>query len=160
MSKLEEIEEFLKDWIKKVSDHRPELGGFSICPYALNAKFNIVLCENNNLDDIVPIDGCDIVFFVLSDDLSLSEVQDIVEKCNQNHSEWEFFEDCAKYDNYIGNIKTNNGKYNLILSQPREKLKKLRLNLAKTDYYKHWDDNYLKKILQDDYDIIKSMITG
>jgi hypothetical protein len=157
---MEEVEKFLKDWIKKVSDHRPELGGFSICPYALNSKFNIVLCQENNLDDIVPIDGCDIVFFVLSDNLSLHEIQNIVEECNKKYPEWEFFEDCAKYDTFIANVKTNNGKYNLILSQPREKLKNLRLKLAKTDYYKHWDDEYLKEILQDDYNTIKNMITG
>lgn len=160
MNKIEEIEQFLKDWIKKVSDHRPELGGFSICPYALNAKFHIVLCLKYNFDDIVPVDGCDIVFFVLSDDMSLYEIQNLVQHCNKKYPEWEFFEDCAEYDTYIGNIQTNNGKYNLILAQPREKLKNLRLKLAKTDYYKHWDDEYLKEILQDDYNTIKNMITG
>jgi len=154
---MDEIEQHIKDWIRKVSEHRPELGGFSICPYALNAKFKIIVCEE---DDIMPVDGHDIVFFVLPDNLTLSEVQNIVERCNQKYKNWEFFEDCASYDTFIGNIQTNNGKYNLILAQPREKLKNLRLKLAKTDYYKHWDDDYLKEILQEDYDIIKTMITG
>lgn len=155
---MDEIENHIKDWIRKVSKHRPELGGFSICPYALNSKFNINIC--NDVNDIKPIDGCDIVFFVLPDRLSLSEILSIVNECNEKYQEWEFFEDCASYNTYINEIQTNNQKYNLILAQPRKKLKELRMRLARTDYYKYWDDEYLKEILQEDYDTIKDIITG
>lgn len=157
---MSEVETHIKEWIRKVSEFRPELGGFSICPYALHAKFTIISIENDKIDDITLPDGCDIVFFVLSDNLSLEDVQETVEKCNKKYPEWEFFEDCASYDTFVGGIQSNNGKYNLILAQPREKLRNLRLKLAKTDYYKHWTDEYLKEILQDDYNVIKNMITG
>ncbi len=157
---MDEVREHIKDWIRKVSDHRPELGGFSICPYALNAKFDIIQVKTNSIDDISPIEGRDIVFFVLSDDLTLDQIQNLVKECNEKYENWEFFEDCASYDTFIGGIQTNNQKYNLILAQPREKLKNLRLKLAKTDYYKNWDDEYLKEILQEDYEVIKSIITG
>lgn len=149
---MDEIEQHIKTWIRQVSEHRPELGGFAICPYALNAKFKIIICEE---DGIVPVDGHDIVFFVLPDHLDLDAIQIIVENCNEKYKEWEFFEDCASYDTFVGGIKTNNGKYNLILAQPRAKLRMLREKLAKTGYYGHWDDDYLKEILKDDYDIIK-----
>ena len=99
-------------------------------------------------------------FFVLPDRLSLSEILSIVNECNEKYQEWEFFEDCASYNTYINEIQTNNQKYNLILAQPRKKLKELRMRLARTDYYKYWDDEYLKEILQEDYDTIKDIITG
>lgn len=149
---MDEIEQHIKTWIRQVSEHRPELGGFAICPYALNAKFKIIICEE---DGIVPVDGHDIVFFVLPDHLDLDAIQIIVENCNEKYREWEFFEDCASYDTFVGGIKTNNGKYNLILAQPRAKLRMLREKLAKTGYYSHWDDDYLKEILKDDYDNVK-----
>jgi hypothetical protein len=62
------------------------------------------------------------------------------------------------YDTFIQGIKTNNGKYNLILSQPTEKLRHFREKLAKTEYYNLWDEEYLKEILENDYDIIKNGI--
>jgi hypothetical protein len=157
---MSEIETHIRQWIRKVSKLRPELSGFPICPYASHAKLTIIQIENNNVDDITPVDGCDVVFFVLSNDLDLDTIQEIVQKCNDNHTKWKFFEDCALYINTIGDIQTNNGKYNLILAQPKEKLHNLRLSLAKTDYYKHWDEEYLRKILQDDYDVVKNIITG
>ena len=73
---------------------------------------------------------------------------------NKKYESWKFFEDCATYDTYINGIKTNNGKYNLILAQPNEKLRKFREKLAKTEYYSLWDTEYLKEILEDDYDLI------
>ena len=66
-----------------------------------------------------------------------------------------FFEDCGSYDTYIKGIKTNNGKYNLILAQPTDKLRKFRENLARTTYYDMWDDEYLQEILENDYDVLE-----
>ena len=77
---------------------------------------------------------------------------------NSKYEKWKFFEDCGSYNTYINGIQTNNGKYNLILTQPTEKLQKFRQNLAKTSYYEMWDDDYLKEILEDDYDMVKNGI--
>ncbi|NBV27979.1 hypothetical protein EBS02_03020 [bacterium] len=38
----------------------------------------------------------------------------------------------------------------------KQKLRKFREKLAKTDYYDLWDENYLKEILQDDIDLMKN----
>jgi hypothetical protein len=51
--------------------------------------------------------------------------------------------------------RPNNGKYNLILMQNGDDLRQKRQQLAKTRYYDHWDDEYLKEILGDDYKIVK-----
>ena len=75
---------------------------------------------------------------------------------NSKYPHWKFFEDCGSYDTYINGIQTNNGKYNLILGQPTDKLRKFRENLAKTSYYDLWDTEYLKEILGNDYDIIEN----
>ena len=47
--------------------------------------------------------------------------------------------------------------YNLILYQNSEFLTKLRQILAKTNYYDLWDEEYLKKILAKDYEMVKNL---
>ena len=59
------------------------------------------------------------------------------------------------FQKYKKNIKTNNGLYNLILSQPKKELSEFRKKLVKTNYYSNWDEDYLKEILQEDYYLIE-----
>lgn len=143
---------YILNWIKEVSKIRPELNGFAICPFAANSKFKIIECS---AEEIQPIDGYQVIIYIVEDHFDLNMVQFWVDYYNQQYKNWKFFEDCGSYDTYIKGIRTNNGKYNLILAQPTEKLKKFRENLAKTSYYDMWDENYLKEILEDDYDIVK-----
>lgn len=150
---LSEKELYILNWIQDVSKIRPELGGFAICPFASNSKYKIVECS---VEDISPIDSCDVMIFIIEDYLDLNSVNFWVEYYNLKYKNWKFFEDCETYDTYINQIKTNNGKYNLILAQPVSKLRKSREHLAKTGYYDHWDSDYLKEILQDDYDLIEN----
>jgi hypothetical protein len=149
---MSKIEAHIKDWIEKVSKVRPELGGFSVCPYASKAKYLVV---ETLAEDIMPISGYDVVFYVVEDYFDLESVQFWVNYYNNLHEEWLFFEDCASYNTYIGDVQTNNSKYNLILMQDKEHLRKHREKLAKTGYYHHWNDAYLKEILGDDYKILK-----
>jgi hypothetical protein len=148
-----EKEKHILQWIEEVSKIRPELGGFAICPFSSNAKFKIIECS---AEEISPIDGYQVIIYIIEDYFDLESVQFWVDHHNSSHENWKFFEDCANYDTYINGIKTNNGKYNLIIGQPREKLRKFRESLAKTSYYDIWDDDYLKEILEDDYDLIKN----
>jgi len=150
-----EKELHILNWIREVSQVREELNGFAVCPFASHAKFKIVECP---AEEIIPFDGYQVVIYIIEDYFDLEMVQFWVDFYNSKYDNWKFFEDCGQYDTYIKNIKTNNGKYNLILGQPTEKLRKFRENLAKTSYYDMWDDEYLKEILEDDYDIIKKGI--
>lgn len=145
------IKEDILQWIKSVSEVRPELGGFAICPFAKQAKYDIIECKSS---EIKPIDGIDVIIYVVESDLTLNQVQEWVEIYNKNHSEWKFFEDCASYDTYINGVQSNNGKYNLILAQPRAKLRKFREILAKTNYYNYWSNDYLKEILEEDINLL------
>jgi hypothetical protein len=150
---MENIDSYedIRHWISEVSLIREELKGFSICPYARSGKYKILEVDINKLE---VEDGYDVIIFVVDINLSLENIQKWCKIYNEKHSEWKFFEDCAFYDTFINGIQTNNGKYNLVLAQPKEKLRKYREMLAKTNYYQMWDEEYLKEILEEDYNLI------
>ena len=150
---MSEEEQHILKWIRDVSEVRNELNGFAICPFASKSKYKIIKCP---AEEIKPIEDLDVIIYIIEDDFNLNEVQRWVEIYNLKYKNWKFFEDCGKYDTYINGIQTNNGKYNLILGQPKQKLRKFRENLAKSSYYDLWDTDYLKEILEDDYDIIET----
>ena len=56
--------------------------------------------------------------------MSLENIQKWCKIYNEKYPEWKFFEDCGSYDTFINGVRTNNGKYNLILGQPIQKLRK------------------------------------
>ena len=147
-----EKEEHIFKWIRRVSKSRPELDGFAVCPFAANSKFKIVECS---VEEILPINGYQVIIYIIEDYFDLNAIQFWVNYYNSTYPNWKFFEDCGTYDTFINGIQTNNGKYNLILAQPKDKLRKFRENLAKTSYYDLWEDEYLQEILEDDYDIIR-----
>lgn len=146
-------EKDILSWIDSVSKLRPKLGGHAICPFAAKSKYLIVECP---AEEIKVVEGYDVIIYVVEDHFSLEEVQAWVNYHNQRHTEWKFFEDCSSNVTYINGIQTSNPKYNLILSQPTQKLRRFREKLAKTDYYDLWDEEYLKEILQDDIDIMQN----
>lgn len=133
----------LNSWIDKVSQSRPELGNFAICPYAKNSHYKIVKCP---IDSLVPIDGYEVVIYLI-DSSDLTTINKWVEHYNEKYPDWLFFEDCADYNTFINGVQTNNQKYNLILGQPKEKLLKFREALKKTDYYSYWSDSYYSEIV-------------
>ncbi len=147
-----EKELYILKWIQEVSKIRPELKGFAICPFAANAKFKVIECSASV---IKPIEGLDVIIYIIEDHFNLKEVQEYVNICNEKYYDWKFFEDCGSYDTFINGVQTNNGKYNLILGQPTQKLRKFREKLANTSYYDQWNKEYLKEILESDYDIIE-----
>jgi len=153
MPEFTEKELYILNWIRDVSKLRPELNGFAICPFAAKSKFKIVECP---VTDICPIEGYEVIIFIVEDELTLPEINDWVEHYNSQHETWKFFEDCGSYDTFINGIQTNNGKYNLILGQPTDKLRQFREKLATTSYYDLWDNDYLLEILENDYDIIEN----
>jgi hypothetical protein len=140
--KSTEVREIEK-WLERVSQVRPELGGFSVCPYARSGKYRIIECS---VDKIDVQDGYDVIIYVI-DETDLLKINEWVDFYNKKFEDWLFFEDCANYDTFIGGVRTNNGLYNLILAQPKEKLLRFREALKKTDYYSYWSENYYKEIV-------------
>jgi hypothetical protein len=148
------IENELKSWISEVSRKDPRLGDFSICPFAKHNTYSIVECSIHDVQPLAEEFG--VVIFVVEDDIDPDFVREKCSELSQKYPEYSFFDDCRDEPSYISNVKTNNGKYNLILYQNRKFLRKMREILAKTDYYDYWDKEYLKEILKEDYDIIEN----
>ena len=141
------LDTHISEWIQKVSKVRPELGNFSLCPFASTSKYAIIECQ---AEDIMPISGYDVIFYVIEDYFDLQSLQFWVKYYNEVYSDLIFFEDCPENETYISGIPTSNGKYNIIVMQDREKLRKARKKLAETGYYHHWNDELLKEILGED----------
>ena len=135
----------IENWIKEVSQSRPELGGFAICPFAKNSYYKIIECP---IDSLEPIDGYEVIVYIV-EETELETINQWVEHYNQKYSDWLFFEDCANYNTFINGVQTNNGIYNLILGQPKKKLLQFREALKKTNYYSYWSDSYYNEIVGD-----------
>ena len=137
--------------IGQISKVRPELGNFSICPYASGANFSI---QEKKLCQIMPNSDFDVIIHIVEDDIDANSLYDAVDDYNRNYPDYKFIADHGKTKTYIQGIQTSNGKYNLVLCQLRKELTKARKKLAKTNYYDYWDKNYLKEVLEDDYRLI------
>jgi hypothetical protein len=133
----------IEEWIERVSQVRPELGGFSVCPYAKSGNYKIIECSTDKID---VEDGYDVIIYII-DETDLVKINKWVDFYNKKFEDWLFFEDCASYDTFIGGVQTNNGLYNLILAQPKEKLLRFREALKKTDYFSYWSEDYYKEIV-------------
>ena len=149
---LSDKESYVLNWISYVSQTREDLKGFAICPFSSQAKYKIIECSAKEIE---PIEGYQVIIFIVEDDFKIDNVRHWVDHYNNLYTDWSFFEDCKSYDTYINGVQTNNGKYNLILAQPTEKLRKFREKLAKTSYYNLWDEEYLREIMGNDYDIVE-----
>ena len=149
---MTEKEAYIHEWIREVSKTRPELGGFAVCPYASSSKNLIV---ETTIDDIVPEPGHDVIIFIIESFWRPDQVAKWVNHYNEKFPYYKFFEDLSCRDTFIGGIKTNNEKFNLILCQSKKKLSKIRKKLAETEYYTYWTEDYLKEILGDDYQYIE-----
>ena len=138
-------------WIQEISKIRPELGNFSICPYASGANFCV---QEQKLSQIVPNPDFDVIINIVEDDIDANSLYESVDDYNRKYPNYKFIADHGKTKTYIQGIQTNNGKYNLVLCQPRKDLTEARKKLAKTNYYEYWNKNYLEEVLEDDYRII------
>ena len=147
----DEKSKYILNWIREISKIRPELGNFAICPYASAANFSI---QEQKLHQIVPNSDFDVIIHIVEEDIDSNSLYNAVDDYNRKHPDYKFIADHGKTSTYIQGIQTNNGKYNLVLCQPRQELTEARKKLAKTNYYDYWDKNYLEEVLEDDYRII------
>ena len=139
---------YILRWIKQLSEIRPELGNFAVCPYASQAKF-IILDEE--LRKVRPRMGWEVVIYAVEDDHDADFLYAMVDDYNRVYKKYKFIADHRKSKTFINGVQTNNGKYNLVLCQPRKELTEARKKLGKTNYYDYWDENYLQEVLEEDY---------
>ena len=143
---------YILHWIGQLSKIRPELGNFAICPYASKADYTVV---DEKLSQIVPNNDFDVTIYVVEENISAQFLYDAVDDYNRNYPDYKFIADHGKTKTYIKGIQTSNGKYNLVLCQPRKELTEARKKLAKTNYYDYWDKDYLEEVLEDDYKVVE-----
>jgi hypothetical protein len=136
----------IKNWIAKLIQPRDQLGGMPICPYAKNTDYTI--CETT-IDNINPPPWqFDLYIFVITNDIGIEQLSKKCVELEQQYPSMVFLPDHKDRDTFINGQQTNNGKLNLILCQWADDLHAARIKLAKTTYYDHWDDDYLKEILK------------
>ena len=148
----DEKSRYILHWISQLSKIRPELGNFAICPYASTANFDII---EEKLCQIMPDPDYDVIIYIVEDNIDKNFLYDAVDDYNRNYPAYKFIADHGKTKTYIQGIQTSNGKYNLVLCQPRKELSEARKKLSKTDYYKYWDKFYLEEVLEEDYPTVK-----
>lgn len=145
----------LENWVDIVKKSHPDLKGYSICPFAKANTYKIIKCSIN---DIKPLnEEFGVVIFVVEDDLDLDHGYQKIEELNEKYPKYKFFDDFRDEPSHINGVQTNNGLYNLVLYQDSQFLTKMRQILAKTNYYDLWDDEYLKKILEKDYEMVQKI---
>lgn len=150
---MTEKEAYINEWILEVSKSREELGGFSVCPYASNSK---TLILETPIDDIVPQSGYDVIVFIVEDFWRPEQVLKWVRNYNEKYPYYKFFEDLASVPTFIGEVQTNNKKFNLILCQSKKKLSAIRKKLAETEYYSYWTKEYLEEILGEEVNLVEN----
>ena len=145
----------IRRWIRDLSKVSPELGNFSLCPFASTANFLIV---EQKLDEIVPSSDYDVTIYIVEDHHECDYLYNAVDNYNLKYKDYKFLADHRNADTFINKVQSNNGKYNLVLVQPRKDLLEARLKLTKTNYYDNYDEDYLKEVLEEDYDVVKNKI--
>ena len=153
MSKQDVIE----SWIESVTRENASLGGFPVCPYAKHSKYKIIEC---GVEEISLHEGYDVVVYIVEDKFNPIALRKWCDIYNTQHEGHIFLDDHRDANTYIKDVKTGNGRYNLILCQSKAKLRRFREMLSKTDYYDYWDKSYLETILGEDLDVICSSTMG
>jgi hypothetical protein len=135
----------IESWIERITKPREELSGFSVCPYAKGAEYEVIETDGSNINP--PPWNFELIIYKLPDDYSEQEVFEIASEYNKIFPELVFLPDPKNKDTFINGVQTNNGELNLILCQWRDELTKSREKLSTTSYYTHWSEEYLKEIL-------------
>jgi hypothetical protein len=148
---------YMNEWIERVSEPLSDLGGYATCPFAKQAQKSQISIEKRNLADIVPPTDInfEVVMYIVEDTIDPATLDAHVEQLNSTFKELVFLADHPHqtFDTGVSRYSSN-GKYTVILCQPKDKLRKARESLAKTRYYSFWNPEYLKKIMGDDYGLL------
>lgn len=149
---------YLTNWIDLVATPLPELNGMATCPFAKQAKRNQVLIEKINMLDIAPptTDDFEVIMYVVEDSIDPETLLAQANLLNSQYPNLVFLADhpLDPIDTGVATAHSSNGKYNLLLCQPKVKLTEARKKLVKSSYYSFWNPEYLKRIMGEDYGLL------
>ena len=135
----------ITQWIKKVSVAHEKLGNKSICPFAKNAKFQIIQVSALDVDPVLI--KKEVCIFVVPNNITKLKLETYCKKASQQYPEFIFLPDHKKANTKIAGLSTGNGKYNLVLAQKRKSLTMARQSLQKnTSYYDNLSKKYKKEL--------------
>ena len=153
-----DYEQYLRAWITDVlSKPEPLLNNLPSCPYAraalLDNKIKFI-STNNYVKDIELLfanwdSALDVVLIVCQDNIDPIKFSEDVKEINNKYVPLGFgcLEDHVAVPETLGNIVFNNGKYNLVLCQPLEKLNKASEQLKSKGYYNNWSKDYFDSVV-------------
>lgn len=150
------MEKNLIDWINRISERRDELGDFAICPFAKKAledkkiywsyiNFNAVPHIKEFVEKTDPNFEI-IAFFNVENNLTDDDLLLIIKELQKNDSKNIYLKDHPDNPGFINRVNTSNGKYPVVLVQPKQKLLDARNKLKKTNYYSYWSEDYKTEI--------------
>lgn len=136
--------DIVQDWVSKISIKQQDLGGHKICPFARMPR--VVAVEKLCLENFVNLDDQITVYMETSICSNYKELEDLCKVLKEHNPHFIFLPDHPDNKNYIKSLETGNGAYPCIIVQTKAELDTARTALSKTDYYSHWDKDYLDKI--------------
>lgn len=136
----------IRNWIAWLCAPQELLGRHPICPFAATST---VIIQDCFLRNVAPWSGVDVAIFIVEDNLTLEDLQNRCKTLNAYYPEYIFLDDHKDDPSYINGIQTNNGSYNLILVQSKDKLISARKVLHKSDYYTYWSEDFYQKIVEE-----------
>jgi len=143
---MDSVKEDIKNWIAYISTPSDSLGGFSVCPYAKGAEYDIIKTDGSDIDP--PPWDFELIIYVLPEFWSEDNLVSLAVEYNRIYNDLVFLPDHKDRNTFINGVQTNNGKHNLLLCQWRDSLNQARDKLSKTVYYSFWDKDYLEEILR------------
>ena len=85
----------ITQWIKKVSVVHEKLGNKSLCPFAKNAKFQIIQVSALDVDPVLI--KKEVCIFVVPDNITKSKLEKYCKKASQQFAEYIFLPDHMFY---------------------------------------------------------------
>lgn len=134
----------IKQWLSHISQPRTQIGGKSICPFAVTPIIVEVDCLGVEHFDKL---NHDITIYIEKNKTStFIEIDALCKILNKKYQEYIFLPDHPDRPNYIQGVPTGNGHRPVIIAQRKQELASARNKLEKTNYYSYWNEDYLKEI--------------
>lgn len=134
----------IERWISRISIKHEDLGGHSICPFAKLPEIRVV--ERLSIGEFSSIGDRVVVYVENGLYSSYEDLENLCRILKSLNPNYVFLPDHPQKKTYIKEHETGNGVFPCIIVQPKVELDSARSALSKTNYYDHWDSEYLDEI--------------
>jgi len=141
---------FIEQWILETLSVQSEtFNNLPPCPYAKQAWLDnrvLVVEEDIQANYKQLLDTYEVIIYAYNPkEISAQDLSDLA--ASLSDEEIVALDDHPDYEESVGDVVLNNGKYALLLVQERTKLNKARQILKTKGYYDNWSPEYLKEVL-------------